>query len=445
MKNRFLNYITENSLPEPGSDILIAVSGGIDSMVLAHLIKDCGYSAGIAHCNFNLRGRESDDDELFVRDYAKKNGALFHSIRFNTEKYAAEKRISIQMAARDLRYEWFEKIRQEFNYQYIAVAHNLNDNAETTLINLTRGTGLAGLTGMQPITGKIFRPLLFASRREIVQYAEENNISFREDSSNASTKYVRNSIRHSVIPELEKINPSFLYSLSDTARHLTDYESIVNILTEEFIRRAIKNEGEVVRVKINEFKTVNYNSVLLLNIFGEYGLTPAMVGELIKLFGGNTGAIMKTGTHRFIKNRNELIITFLPDNSVSLRTFKNITQLKKSGIFSVNISPYSKENKFSKEKNTAYFDADVLRFPVTLRSWKQGDSFTPFGMDGTKKISDFFTDLKYSIADKEKALVLESNGLIVWIAGERIDNRFRVSDKTKRVLILNFKGNYQEP
>jgi tRNA(Ile)-lysidine synthase len=184
---------------------------------------------------------------------------------------------------------------------------------------------------------------------------------------------------------------------------------------------------------------------LLLNIFGEFGLTPAMVGELAKLFSGSTGAAMRTGTHRFLKNRKDLIITPLSENSVKLHTFRNVSQLIKDGIFSVSISDYSKEKKFSKEKNTAYFDADKLRFPLTLRSWKQGDSFIPFGMDGTKKVSDFFTDLKYSIADKEKALVLESNGLIAWIAGERIDNRFRVSEKTKRVIKLKIKDNYQEP
>jgi tRNA(Ile)-lysidine synthase len=435
MFEEFLSYIRKNNLFKRQDRLLLAVSGGIDSMVMSHLFLKLGTDIGIAHCNFCLRDKESDKDEELVKKHAYENKIPFNSIRFNTKEHAAKNGISIQMAARDLRYEWFEKIRLENHFDLIAVAHNLNDNIETMLINLTRGTGLTGLSGMKPASNRIIRPLLFASRKKIEEYCSDYHITFREDKSNAETKYTRNKIRHLIIPILKEINPSLEETLNDTAERLSGIDEIVSGYINSIRSQTSIRKGTTTVFDVEKFKIYLKSKALIFELFSPYGVTGLATGDLVRLMTGKTGKQIFTKTHRILRNRDELIVSPLVTHSQDYYEINGVEDLLKvPGIKSAGIIYAGPGYRIPRKKSVASIDSEKIKFPLIIRGWKRGDFFYPLGMKQKKKLSDYFIDRKYSLVKKENALILESEGKIVWIIGERIDERFKVTDSTTGIL-----------
>jgi tRNA(Ile)-lysidine synthase len=440
MLNRFRTFVAENKLTEPSSGILLAVSGGIDSMVMTHLFIQSGNRLGIAHCNFMLRGHDSDMDEQMVAEFAAKNKIPFYSIKFQTSEYAVNNGLSIQMAARELRYAWFEKIRAENGYDSIAVAHNLDDNIETLLINLVRGTGIAGLAGMRVLSDKIIRPLLFATREEITEYCTSNGIIYREDRSNADTKYVRNKIRHLVIPVLKEINPSVETTLNETARRLSGINDIVTEYISQLREMVSEPDNEHVIFKINRLNPHLENRAILFELFRPYGISEASVYDLMDIIKGKTGSMVLTGSHRILRNREDLVVTAEKQTTEGPWVINSVGELKMvPEIEYVRSVKINSKFRLPADHSIMCIDVEKLSYPLTVRRWNAGDYFFPLGMDRKKKLSDFFTDQKYSAFDKEKTLILESDGKIVSVLGERIDNRFRITDSTKNALLIKIR------
>jgi tRNA(Ile)-lysidine synthase len=437
MIDAFNKFAHENHLFKHDDKILLAVSGGIDSMVMAHLFLQTNSQIGIMHCNFMLRSVDSDKDEEHVRNYAELHSIPFFANTFNTIEFARNNNISVQMAARDLRYKWFEEVRQENNYDLIAVAHNLNDNAETLLINLTRGTGLAGLSGMRLISNNIIRPLLFATRDEIVNYSNKHQIKFREDKSNADTKYIRNKIRHQIIPLLKEINPSIEVTLNETAERFLGINEIVTIYINKIREKISEQKDDVMSYNLSQLKHHLNNKTILFELFRPYGITNQQLDDLIKVINGKTGGQIITNCCRIIKNRKEIIVSMESSRSESLYEIDSPEVFKKiPGIVSAELIEVNNAFQIPYDSAIACLDFDKLNFPLIIRKWEPGDYFHPLGMKQKKKLSDYFIDNKYSMLDKETILILESEGNIVWIIGDRIDNRFKISKTTKNALII---------
>jgi tRNA(Ile)-lysidine synthase len=440
MINEFEKFISENNLIKPGDKILLAVSGGIDSMVMTHIFHHQKYKIGIAHCNFTLRAGESDKDEELVHQFADSNNIPFYTIRFETNKFAKENKLSVQMAARELRYKWFEKIRNEEGYTSIAVAHNLNDNIETLLINLIRGTGLAGLAGMKPVNNKIIRPLLFATRKNIVSYSNHHKVEFREDKSNNDTKYIRNKIRHLVIPVLKEINPSIEATLCEAAERFSGFNEIVSDHITSLRECLIDEKGQFITFNITLLKKYSHNKAVLFELFKPYGITGALLTDLIKIIEGETGGQIITDTHRIIKNRKELIVSDEKEQTKESYTFDSVEEL--SGFQGISVAKtviINQTYEIPDDSHMACIDFQKVTFPIIIRKWKAGDSFYPLGMKQKKKLSDYFIDKKYSIFDKENIFILESGGKIAWIIGDRIDDRFKITNSTKTGLLIKSK------
>ena len=436
MINRFIEYMTNQCQAGTEKKFLLAVSGGIDSMVMAYLFRKAGINAGIAHCNFCLRGKESDMDEDFVKQYAEKNNYPFYVKRFDTVKYAASKNISTQMAARELRYEWFENIRKD-DYHFIATAHNLNDNIETLLFNLVRGTGVKGLTGIQPAAGYVVRPLLFALRTEIESFASENNITFREDKSNAETKYTRNKIRHLVLPVLREINPSVEKTIEETIAKMKETEQALEAYISIIKEQISKSEGDKTIFNVNQLENFLSNKTILYELFKPFGLSGMQTNELSEIIAGQTGGRVFTKTHIILKDRTNIIVSPKNNNDSIFVKINSFSELKKTPFLdSVTSESITSDYKISNNKNIACLDEGEIKYPLIIRNWKEGDFFYPFGMKNKKKISDFLIDNHISRLDKEKLLVLESGEKIVWVIGHRIDNRFRIKPTTQNVLVI---------
>jgi len=438
MIEKFNLFRIDHNLFSLEDKILLAVSGGIDSMVMTHLSMRLGLDICIAHCNFGLRGDESDEDEVFVKEFAKRHNIPFFSSRFDTKSVASSDGLSIQMAARELRYKWFEEIRLSNQISVIALAHNLNDNIETFLINLIRGTGIAGLSGIKPRNGNLVRPLLFATRFEIKEYCDKYEVKFREDSSNSDTKYTRNKIRHLIVPVLRQINPSFENTIEETIGRVTD---INEIYSEQIVRireSVIKDQKNFQLVKITELLALTPLNTILFELFRSYGITKPMIPEFIKLTGSHSGSQLLTSTHRFIRNRDDIIINRLETVSETESVFSNIDDLV-SGYANgkITFAPCDKNFAIPKKASVTCISLNKLKFPVTIRGWKAGDTFYPLGMNRKKKLSDFFIDSKFSIPQKEKALIMESAGKIACIIGVRTDNRFRITKATTKCLIID--------
>jgi len=441
MLDEFLKYIRDNKIINKNDRILLAISGGIDSMVMAHLFIKAGFEIGIAHCNFCLRGEESDLDEELVKKLASENRILFYSNRFTTSDYAREKGISVQMAARDLRYEWFETVRKENKFDSVAVAHNLNDNIETLLINLIRGTGITGLTGMKPVSNKIVRPLLFATREKITKYCIANHIAYREDKSNAETKYTRNKIRHLIIPVLKEINPSIEETLNETAEKLSGIHEIVTEYINEVRKKVSANKKEAIIFDIDKLKSLHISKAVIFELFRPFGITGTTSGELVRILTGRTGSQVFTRTHRIIKNRNEILVYHQESPGYQYFRINNIKDLSKTpGILSAEIMTDLADYKIPDDQYIACIDYEKIKFPLIIRKWEKGDYFYPLGMKQRKKLSDYFVDRKFSLVEKEQVLILESDGKIVCILGERIDDRYKVAGTTTKILRIQIKN-----
>lgn len=432
----FKNHI-EKQLPFlKDKKLLIAISGGLDSVVLTHLCHEIGLEISLAHCNFNLRDKESDGDETFVVALAQQLGLEVFTQHFDTESYAKTQKLSIQVAARELRYNWFKDLSKQLQFDYILTAHHADDNLETLLINLTRGTGIEGLTGIPELNETTVRPLLPYSRETIEHYAVTNAIEWREDSSNASTKYLRNKLRHDVIPLLKDINPQLLKGLENTLQHLKDTVDIVEESVKAVLKKAIKEETETTIIyNVSEFKKLQNPNAYLYQIFKEYGFTA--FNDIYNLLDAQSGKQVFSKTHRLIKNRGYLILTVITnreDNSIMISEADTLVENNLGTITFKEVNEVSKSNK-----NEIYVDADRLQFPLEIRSHKDGELFYPMGMQGKKKINKFLKDEKLSLLDKEKCLLLYSNNEVVWVINYRADNRFKVTEKTNRILKITLQ------
>jgi tRNA(Ile)-lysidine synthase len=440
MIEEFRRYIADNKLFSADEKILLAVSGGIDSMVMVHLFLRCGFEFGIAHCNFNLRGNESDGDETFVGKFSEDHKISFFSNRFETESYSVEKGLSIQMAARELRYQWFEDIRNSEGYHLIALAHNLNDNIETFLINLVRGSGIAGFAGIPPRNERLIRPLLFASRSEIREYCDKYEIKYREDSSNADTKYVRNKIRHLIVPVLKEINPAFEKTIEETIARITEVNEIYSEHISSLRRSLIKENRIGYSVALDEIINLTPLNTMIFELFRGFGITRTMIPEFVKLASAKSGSQLITCSHRFIKNREEILIVSVDTAKERYFVYNCLDELREdSRLGRISVVGCTSEFNFPGESDTSCLSLNKLKFPLIARSWRHGDYFYPLGMNKRKKLSDFFIDNKFSIPEKENAMVLETDGKIACIIGVRTDNRFRITRSTTKCLVIESK------
>lgn len=432
MLEQFNKFNSDSNIFHENDKVLLAVSGGIDSMVMTDLFSKIDLKFGIAHCNFQLRDKESIRDENFVKEYALKNKISFHNKRFNTEDFALENKISIQMAARDLRYKWFEEIRKEHNYDLIALAHNQDDVIETFMINLARGTGIRGLTGIMTKNGNLIRPLLFANRLGIENYQKENNILFVEDSSNALIKYKRNRIRHKLIPEFEKLNPGFKKNILETIQNLKKTTDLLLDQVSNSKQRIISKEGDNILINIQKLAQQRHMDTLLYEILIPYGFPHQIIPNIIESLNSHSGKLFYSSTHRLVKDRETLVISQIKYEDIIEYNIEAEAQTLESPInLSFRKLSYNRQFKIPSSNKIATVDFDMLKFPLSLRRWKEGDHFNPLGMKHTKKLSDFFIDKKLSIVEKENIWILTSNDDIVWVLGQRIDDRFKISENTK--------------
>jgi tRNA(Ile)-lysidine synthase len=435
---RFQQYCAAHGWPGDNARWLLAVSGGVDSMTLAHLCYHSGWETGIAHCNFSLRGNDSDDDERFVGQWAQEHKIPFFSTRFDTKNYAAAHGVSTQMAARTLRYNRFEEIRAAQNYTGIVTAHHAGDNAETILLNLTRGTGLKGLCGMQPASGYIIRPLLFATRRDIEACAAANHIVYREDASNAAIDYARNRIRHKVLPELQKINPSLTESLQQTIGRLSRTYRIIEEERKKIIARCCSFVNGETRISIPALKATPQYDFWLFEILQSFHFSGTVAEEVASALDAQSGKRFYSPAHILVKDRDTLIITLRPDTEKHGEFFITENCKALSAPLPMRFERRRNDKNYipSREKNVATLAADKLKFPLTLRLWRNGDAFIPFGMKGMKKMSDFLIDEKVPLHEKNQQYVLLSGNDIIWAVGRRIDERYKITNETGEILII---------
>lgn len=442
MLAKFSKYINNNNLYTKDDKILLAISGGTDSVALLHLFHLAGFDIGLAHCNFTLRGSESDSDEQFVKELATKYDIKAHFISFNTKQFAKESKLSIEMAARELRYNWFNELCNEFNYSKIATGHHANDSIETLLINLTRGTGINGITGIKPQNGNIIRPLLFATRVQIETYIKEEKLEFRTDSSNNSNEFIRNFFRNDIIPKLKEINPSFESTMIQNIENFNNTASIYNKEIENFKfqicrerKQVSKNKNQKLYIIIQKLLKLEHKSTVLYEILSDYGFTFDSTRKILKCTNGESGKVFYSQTHKLLIDREEIIVEKKSDQEVSLLV---------SSIDNFNILPIDlkvdqmkiEDFKLIKDNLVACIDSEKINYPLTLRKWKEGDFFYPLGMKNRKKLSDFFIDQKIDRFTKESTWILESDYQIVWIVGLRLDDRFKVTKNTKQVIKL---------
>lgn len=426
---KFQNHLSAQFPFLQEAKILIAVSGGLDSMVLLDLISKTNIEFGVAHCNFQLRGDESDEDEDFVKSYCKKNYVPGFFQKFDTKQFVEDKKVSIQVAARKLRYEWFNELLETKNYDFIATAHHLDDQLETFLINFSRGTGLDGLTGIPSQNDKIIRPLLIFSRVEIETFASENQLKWREDSSNASDKYVRNRVRHHVVPILKELNPSFLDSFENTIQHLNQAQSLVDDASRIVYRKVVKDIDNQKIINLNELLQLSNYQAYLYQWLSPFGfLAWQDINDLVK---AQSGKQIFSEHFRLLKDRETLIIEPKTDR-ISDEYFIKESQSELN--FPLKLTFCNVSDITISDSKTIFVDADALKFPLKLRKWQEGDYFYPFGMSGKKKLSKFFKDEKFSIIDKENAWLLCSENQIVWLVGKRLDDRFKVNENTQTII-----------
>lgn len=421
IQQRIKQYIEKEDLFSSGSKILIALSGGADSVALLCILHAAGYPCEAAHCNFHLRGEESNRDEQFVRQLCKKYGIHLHTIDFDTTRYAAEKHISIEMAARELRYNWFEEIRNQCRADVVAVAHHQDDSVETILLNLIRGTGITGLLGIRPRNGVIVRPLLCINREEIMRYLQSIGQDYVTDSTNLEDEYTRNKIRLNLLPLMQTINPSVKNSLIETSNYLSDVATIYNRYIEEAKTRIATTEG----IRICELVKEPAPEALLFEILHPLGFNSAQIKDIVHSLHGQSGKQFSSKEWRVIKDREFLLLEKIQSEDKEELPFQIIKEEKE----------YTSDFQIPREKGTACFDADKLDGTISYRKWRTGDTFIPFGMKGKKKVSDYLTDRKFSISQKERQWVLCCGERIAWLIGERTDNRFRIDETTRRVVI----------
>lgn len=423
-KKRIQHFIEENNLFALNGKVLVALSGGADSVALLRVLIDLGYTCECAHCNFHLRGEESDRDEQFVCSLCQEHQIPLHVKHFETESYAKEKQISIEMAARELRYAWFEELRKETKANVIAVAHHRDDSVETFLLNLIRGTGINGLKGIQVKNGNIVRPLLETSREDILNYLVFLNQDYVTDSTNFQDEYMRNKIRLNILPMMKEMNPSIMESIQDTAQKLADVANIYNQNRKEILEISIQENNNEYILPIQTILNDLAPLTLLHEWLGKYQFNSSQIKDIYQcLKQEQSGKQFISNGWVLLRDREHLILR---------------QKVETENAPKINIETFETDNDFVliKDKHIACLDAEKVVLPLEVRKWKKGDKFIPYGMKGQKKVSDYLTDKKFSLFQKEKQYVVCSEGKIVWLIGERIDDRFKITDKTKRAIII---------
>ncbi len=412
----------------------MAVSGGVDSVVLCHLCKRAGYDFGIAHCNFQLREEDSARDEKFVQALAGELGVPFHLVQFETKQYAEEKKQSTQEAARELRYKWFEKIRAEEGYDFILTAHHADDNIETVLMNFFRGTGITGLTGIKPINGKIRRPLLFAKRSELESYLKNNQLQFVQDETNLHDDYTRNYFRNTVLPQISKVYPEVQQNLLNNIERFKDVEALYRNEIERHQKKLLQKKGSDFLIPVLLLQKTPAYQTVLLEMVKSFGFKASQLPELIGLLESQPGKYMLSSTHRVLKDRKHLVISALNEiPSAAVIIEEEGRYLFAGGTLCVRATS---QEDISRNENIASINASLVEYPLILRPWRTGDYFYPLGMQKKKKVSRFLIDKKLSLAEKERIWVVEMDKKIIWVVGHRIDDRFKITDNTTAVLRL---------
>ena len=436
--DHFEQYNARHSLFTHDDKILLTVSGGVDSMVMLALFVEAGYSVGVAHCNFALRGAESDEDEATVAAEAVKYGVPIYNKRFDTTGEMERTGESMEMAARRLRYEWFDQICQEHGYTTIAIAHHIDDSIETFFINLLRGTGLRGLTGITRQRGNIVRPLLFAERKEILEYAVAHKIPYREDSSNRSTKYLRNKIRLGLLPMIREINPRFTSIMRGNLYRLSDAQRFIEAGIAKIKEQVLESCNGIDRIHTSLIEPHFPQEFVIYEILNSvYGFKGDVVDELYKaLVSGSSGKRFYAREHMACIDRSDIVISAIADDDPcqTLVEREAIKSYCGNSVLYYEHTDIDNVSDYNAPQEIAYLDEQKLSYPLTLRRWQEGDSFIPFGMMGRKKVSDFLTDRKMSVVEKSRQFVLVSGEDIVWVVGCRIDDRYRVTNRTEDIL-----------
>ena len=424
-----------------GKPVIVGFSGGGDSVALLYILNSLRFHCIAAHCNFHLRENESDRDELFCRNFAEQHTITFEKVDFDTQSYATRQHISIEMAARALRYEWFEILRIKHDAQAIAVAHHHGDSAETILLNMIRGAGIRGLCGIRPRNGWVVRPFLCVGKDEINRFMEEHHLPFVSDSSNLSEEYTRNFIRLRIIPLMKKVNPSVEEALSRTATHLADVETIYLQMIENAKKLLLKKTGDdVFSISINKLLHQPAPQTILYELLRPFGFTRPVSKDIFYSLSGVSGKIFVTpdSGYLLLKDRSSLIVYKKTDQTAEMYQI-HVNDLKTDHLpvrLSIRKVKVNKAFEIVKSPSTLTLDYDKINFPLLLRKWRPGDWFVPFGMRGHKKISDYFSDHKFTILQKNKTWLLCSGNDILWIVGERVDNRFIVDNHTKYALVI---------
>lgn len=444
---RLKRFVEHEKLFHVRQPLLLAISGGLDSVVLSHMLKTLHYEIVLAHCNFGLRGTESDADETFVKEWGQSLGCSVHTVRFDTETYRQAHHLSVQAAARALRYQWLEELRSKLSEQdksrrfRLLTAHHQDDNIETMLLNFFRGTGISGMRGMLPDTPTVARPLLFARRDELESYARSNGLTWREDLSNTEDKYDRNFLRLRVLPLLAERFPSVRNNLAANLNRFRDIEKISEKTLQSILRKqVITDTSGSLRIPVEGLRKTGFPESVLWEILKHQGFSAAQVQDALRLMDLASGRWVASDTHRVVRHRKWLLIHPLHRSSTPLFTLdgKEGMVLFPEGNLEWSCFDYAGE-MFPTDPNTVWLDLDDIRFPLMLRKWSKGDYFYPLGLGKKKKIARFLIDEKTSLPEKEKTWILESDKRILWVIGKRIDGRFQVNNGSKRILCLKFR------
>ncbi|MCP3658981.1 MAG: tRNA lysidine(34) synthetase TilS [Bacteroidetes bacterium] len=438
LNQRFLDFIEKNNLIEKKSNIILSISGGVDSIVMLDLFNKLNFNFAIAHCNFKLRGKESELDCKFVEKISNRLKRKFYYFEFDTLNYSKQKKISIQMAARELRYKWLYELLEKYKFKNIATAHHINDNLETVFLNLIKGTGISGLRGILPKNKKIIRPLLFAIKDELIEYAKNNNLEWREDSSNKKNDYNRNKIRNVIVPEFKKINPNLEQTFSRNFDKFYQTELILKQKINEFKNQNLKENDELTIINIYSLKKEAYSSLILGELLKPFEFNYFQIKDIIEKE-HSRGTRFLSNSHELTISENQILIKPLVKKSIEVYEVKDKDKYLNLKHGSLSFKTIDKKDFIlKKETNISLLDKSKLKFPLIIRKWQKGDKFQPLGMKNMKKISDFFIDNKINIFDKEKIYLIISNNDIVAIIGYRINEKYKITMSTQEIYEISF-------